>query len=102
MAGQELLWLSLSVIVAQIQRKEMSPVELTGAVLERLEQLSPRLNAFITILGAPALQAAQQAERGILAGRRCGPLHGVPLALKDIFAIRGVRTTAGSQVPASM
>ena len=102
MAGQELLWLSLSDIVAQIQRKEMSPVELTGAVLERLEQLSPRLNAFITILGEPALQVAQQAERDILAGRRCGPLHGVPLALKDIFAVRGVRTTAGSQVPASM
>ena len=81
MAGQESLWLSLSDIAARIQRKEVSLVELTGAVLERLEQLSPRVNAFITILGEPALQAAQQAERDILAGRRCGPLHGVPLAL---------------------
>jgi Asp-tRNA(Asn)/Glu-tRNA(Gln) amidotransferase A subunit family amidase len=101
MVGQEWLWLSLSDLAAQIQRKKVSPVELTGAVLERLERLNPRLNAFITTLGEQALQAAQRAEQDVLAGRRCGPLHGVPLALKDIFAMRGVRMTAGSQMLAS-
>jgi aspartyl-tRNA(Asn)/glutamyl-tRNA(Gln) amidotransferase subunit A len=101
MAGQEWLWLPLSDLAAQIQRKKVSPVELTGAVLERLEHLNTRLNAFITTLGEQVLQAAQRAEQDVLAGRRCGPLHGVPLALKDIFAMRGVRMTAGSQALAS-
>ena len=101
MAAPELLWSSLSDIAARIQRKKVSPVEVTRAALERLEDLNPRLNAFITVLGEQALQAAQRAEQDIISGRRRGPLHGVPLALKDIFAMQGVRTTGGSRLLAS-
>jgi aspartyl-tRNA(Asn)/glutamyl-tRNA(Gln) amidotransferase subunit A len=98
MAGQDLLFRSLSDIAEQIRRKDVSPVEVTRAVLDRLERLNPRLNAFMTNLGAQAVESAQRAEQEIAARQPRGPLHGVPLALKDIFAMRGVQMTAGSKV----
>lgn len=98
MAGQELLFRSLSDIAEQIRRKGLSPVEVTRAALERLESLNPRLNAFISNLGEQALEASKRAEQEIAAGQPHGPLHGVPLALKDIFAMRGVQVTGGSKV----
>ena len=98
MAAEELLFLSLSEMAERIRRKTVSSVEVTGAVLERLERLNPRLNAFLTVFGEPAMQAARKAEQEVVAGRVQGPLHGVPLALKDIFAMQGVRITGGSQV----
>jgi aspartyl-tRNA(Asn)/glutamyl-tRNA(Gln) amidotransferase subunit A len=76
----------------------VSPVEVTRAVLNRLEHLNPHLNAVLTNLGEQALEAAKRAEQDLVAGRLRGPLHGVPLALKDIFALRGVRVTAGSKL----
>jgi aspartyl-tRNA(Asn)/glutamyl-tRNA(Gln) amidotransferase subunit A len=76
----------------------VSPVEVTRTVLGRLEQLNPRLNAFLTTLGEQALEAAKRAEQDLVAGQPRGPLHGVPLALKDIFALRGVQVTGGSKV----
>jgi aspartyl-tRNA(Asn)/glutamyl-tRNA(Gln) amidotransferase subunit A len=60
-------------------------VEVTRAVLDRLEQLNPRLNAVLANLGEQALEAARQAEQDLVAGQPRGPLHGVPLALKDIW-----------------
>jgi aspartyl-tRNA(Asn)/glutamyl-tRNA(Gln) amidotransferase subunit A len=98
MVGQELLFRPLSDMAEQIRRKGVSPVDVTRAVLERLESLDPRLNAFITTLGEQALEAAKRAEQEIAAGQPRGPLHGVPLALKDIFAMRGVQVTGGSKV----
>src|SRR5687767_6564639 len=98
MAGHDLLFRSLSDIAEQIRRKDVSPVEVTRAVLDRLERLNPRLNAFMTSLGEQALESAKQAEQEIASGQPRGPLHGVPLALKDIFAMRGVQMTAGSKV----
>jgi aspartyl-tRNA(Asn)/glutamyl-tRNA(Gln) amidotransferase subunit A len=97
-AGQDLQFRSLSDIAEQIRRKDVSPVEVTRAVLDRLERLNPRLNAFMANLGEQALASAQQAEQEIASGQPRGPLHGVPLALKDIFAMRGVPMTAGSKV----
>jgi aspartyl-tRNA(Asn)/glutamyl-tRNA(Gln) amidotransferase subunit A len=98
MAGQDLLFRSLSDIAEQIRRKDVSPVDVTRAALDRLERLNPRLNAFMATLGEQALESAKQAEQEIASGQLRGPLHGVPLALKDIFAMRGVPMTAGSKV----
>ena len=79
-----------------IQRREVSPVALTRACLERIEQVEGRLNAFITVLRDEALQQAEEAEKEMRTGRWRGPLHGIPIGLKDIYDLAGVPTTAGS------
>ena len=81
MAESGLLFRSLSDIAEQIRRQEVSPVEVTRAVLDRLEYLNPRLNAVLTNLCEQALEAAKLAEQDLVAGQPRGPLHGVPLAL---------------------
>lgn len=81
-----------------IRAKEISPVELVRGYLERIERLDPVLNAFITLLAESALEEARRAEAEILQGGWRGPLHGIPLALKDLYETREVRTTAGSRV----
>jgi aspartyl-tRNA(Asn)/glutamyl-tRNA(Gln) amidotransferase subunit A len=90
--------LSLQEAAAMLRRKVVSPVELTQACLARIERLNPALNAFITVTGEQALREARDAEAEIQKGKWRGPLHGVPLALKDLFDTAGVRTTAGSGV----
>ncbi len=80
-----------------LRRKQLSPVELMEAYLERCQRLEPVLNSFITLLPEQALGEARQAEAEILAGRYRGPLHGLPFAVKDLFAARGVRSTLGSK-----
>jgi len=74
----------------------LSPVELTRACLERIERLDRRLNAFITVTAERALAAARNAEREVTGGRWRGPLHGIPIAVKDNIDTAGVRTTAAS------
>ena len=98
MSGVELCAASLHEISGLIERREVSPVEVTAATLERIERLEPDLNAFITVMGEEALAAARVAETEIGAGTYRGPLHGVPISLKDLYYTRGVRTTAGSRV----
>ena len=80
----------------QLRKKRLSPVELTKACLTRIEQLNPTLNAFITITSDSALATARQAEAEIQRGHWRGPLHGIPIALKDLLDTAGVRTTAAS------
>jgi aspartyl-tRNA(Asn)/glutamyl-tRNA(Gln) amidotransferase subunit A len=89
---------SLSEVSRLIAQREVSPVAVTQAVLDRIAQLEPQLNAFITVMAESALVAAQQAEREIGRGHYRGPLHGVPLSLKDLFYTKGVRTSAASRV----
>ncbi len=89
-------WMTVAEAGALIRRKRLSPVELTQACLARIEALQPRLNAFITVMGDSALEAARTAEAEIVRGRRRGPLHGIPVALKDLYDTAGVRTTAAS------
>ena len=100
MTETELCACSLAAVSQLIAQREVSPVAVTQAVLERLDRLEPQLNAFITIMAEEALTAARQAEHEIARGHYRGPLHGVPLSLKDLFYTKGVRTTAASRVTA--
>ena len=81
-----------------IRRRKVSSAELTAACLKRIEQLNGQLNAFITVTPERALQDAKAADQEIANGKWRGPLHGIPIGLKDLFDTAGVRTTAGSAV----
>ena len=81
-----------------IRARKLSPVELTRAKLERIEALEPRLRAFATLTAERALNEARAAEAEIAKGRWRGPLHGIPIGLKDIFNTAGLLTTAGSRI----
>jgi len=94
----DLTRLSLREASALVRRKAVSPVELTEACLARIERLNPVLNAFITVTADQALQQAREAEAEIHKGNLRGPLHGMPIALKDLIDTAGVRTTAASAV----
>ena len=89
---------TLATLSDALRRKEVSPVEITRACLDRIEQHDGRINAFITTLARPALASAARAESQILSGHYLGPLHGVPYASKDLFLTRGIRTTFGSKI----
>lgn len=80
-----------------LEKRQISPVELAQAHLTRIQQVDPHLNCFITLTPESALQSARQAEAAIQKGDYLGPLHGVPVALKDLYETAGVRTTAGSK-----
>src|SRR5437870_8074645 len=95
---QEITGLGIEEAAALLRSRQLSPLELTEACLSRIEALEPRLNAFITVTADLAREQAHEAEREISGGRYRGPLHGVPVAVKDLFATRGVRTTAGSRI----
>jgi aspartyl-tRNA(Asn)/glutamyl-tRNA(Gln) amidotransferase subunit A len=76
----------------------VSPVEVVKVQLARIDALEPTLNSFITLMADQAMEDARKAEREILAGQYRGPLHGIPLGLKDLFYVRGFRNTSGSKV----
>ncbi len=94
----ELLRLSLREAADLLRRRELSPVQLTQACLAQIQRLDPTLNAFITVMAEPALAGAREAETEIARGQWRGPLHGIPVALKDLIDTAGVRTTAASAV----
>jgi aspartyl-tRNA(Asn)/glutamyl-tRNA(Gln) amidotransferase subunit A len=94
----ELTRLTLVEAMAMLRRRAVSPVELTQAFIARIERLNPALNAFITVTEEQALQQAREAEAQIQRGHWRGPLHGMPLALKDLIDTAGIRTTAASAV----
>src|SRR5580704_1049511 len=81
-----------------LRKGKLSPVELTKKCLAQIEKLNPTLNAFITVTAELALTQARAAEAAILRGRWRGPLHGIPLAVKDLIDTAGIRTTAASAV----
>ncbi len=92
----DLTQLSLSKAQDLISTHEITAVELTTAHLARIERFDPLVNSFITQTADKALQRAAEADRAIGAGEPVGALHGLPLAVKDLFATEGVPTTAGS------
>jgi aspartyl-tRNA(Asn)/glutamyl-tRNA(Gln) amidotransferase subunit A len=96
--SNDLTQLSIREAADLIHKKKVSPVEQTTACLARINQFNPALNAFITITAESAMAQAREAESEVMRGKWRGPLHGVPIALKDLFDTAGVRTTAGSGV----
>jgi aspartyl-tRNA(Asn)/glutamyl-tRNA(Gln) amidotransferase subunit A len=91
-------WLSITQAAQQIQAGNLSPVELTRSVLERIEETEDRIHAYVSVLADGALEAARMAESAIAHGGYLGPLHGIPVALKDLYHLAGTPTRAGSQV----
>jgi aspartyl-tRNA(Asn)/glutamyl-tRNA(Gln) amidotransferase subunit A len=89
--------LTLADAAAQIRTRQVSSRELTKECLDRIDRLNPALNAFITVTAEMALEQARQADNEIAAGNYRGPLHGIPLALKDLIDVAGVKTTAASR-----
>jgi aspartyl-tRNA(Asn)/glutamyl-tRNA(Gln) amidotransferase subunit A len=89
---------SIAVASELIRSRKISPVELTRECLETIARLNPSLNAFITVTAESALQEAKIAEEEIASGNWRGPLHGIPIGLKDLIDTAGVRTTAASAV----
>jgi aspartyl-tRNA(Asn)/glutamyl-tRNA(Gln) amidotransferase subunit A len=85
-------------LAQQVRSKNISPVEVIDAVLQRIESLQPAVNAFITVAADGAREAARQAEAAVLAGERLGPFHGVPFSVKDLLFTKGIRTTMGSWI----
>ncbi len=100
MADPNLVFLSALEMAELVRKREVSPVEVVEAHLERIDALNPRVNAFITVTREHALERARLAEREIGGGRYLGPLHGIPYGPKDILATRGILTTNGSKVTA--
>lgn len=94
----EIAELSVASAASLIHRKELSPVELVRAVLDRIEAYGDRINAYIALHAEEAIQAARHAEDALVHRHPLGPLHGVPLAVKDLFFEEGLPTTAGSRV----
>src|SRR5512132_2593234 len=92
----DLVYASIAELAPRLAAKELSPVEVTDAVLARIEQLEPQLTAFIAVTAESARHAARAAEAAIMAGNHLGPLHGIPIGIKDLYATRGVATTFGS------
>ena len=98
MNKSELAFLSASDLSRLIQSKEVSPVEATEAYLDRIASLDHRFNSYLTVMREQALADAQQAEEDIASGQHKGPMHGVPVAVKDQFWSKGVRSTGGSRI----
>jgi Asp-tRNA(Asn)/Glu-tRNA(Gln) amidotransferase A subunit family amidase len=98
MTHDEVLWHSALELAAAIRAKRISPVEVAEAVLARIEALNPRLNAFCLITRDVALRDAREAEIAVAKGEPIGPVHGVPVSLKDVIFTRGLRTTGGSRL----
>ncbi|MGH3106568.1 MAG: amidase family protein, partial [Rubrobacteraceae bacterium] len=85
-------------LASRIRRRDLSPVEAVEAFLARIEERNGTINAYVTVIGDEAREAAREAERAVMAGDLLGPLHGVPVAIKDLFDHKaGVRNTFGSK-----
>ena len=101
MSDLDLANLSITRAARALRAKELSPLELTDAYLRRIEQLNPRINAYITVTAERAREDARRAGDELAAGRARGPLHGIPIAHKDLYETAGIRTTGGGKFHAN-
>ena len=98
MDREDLAFASIETLAPLLQSREVSSAELTRNFLERIDRHNEGLSAYITVMGDHALRSAQEADDAIARGEYRGPMHGIPIALKDQVYTKGVRTTAGSSV----
>jgi aspartyl-tRNA(Asn)/glutamyl-tRNA(Gln) amidotransferase subunit A len=98
MEKRHLPLLAITELSSLLEKKDVSPVEVVEAHLERIDHLNTRLHAYLTVCREAALCAAREAEQAIVRGQYHGPLHGIPFAVKDQLSTRGLRTTAGSPI----
>jgi aspartyl-tRNA(Asn)/glutamyl-tRNA(Gln) amidotransferase subunit A len=94
----ELVWASMGELARLVATKAVSPVEVVQAHLDRITALDGRLRSYITVMGDSAREAAKAAEAAVMAREPLGPLHGVPVGLKDLYCTKGVKTTGGSRI----
>ncbi len=94
----DLVWTSMVELARRIRAKDVSPVEVTQAHLDRIAALDGKVRAYITVMGDAALASAKIAEAALVSPDALGPLHGVPVGLKDLYCTRGVKTTGGSKI----
>src|SRR5579863_6496675 len=92
----DLCFLPATELAARIRRRDLSPVEVVKAYLRRIEDRNPSINAYTLVLADQAMDAARDAEGAVMSGRPLGPLHGVPVAIKDLDDVAGVPTSMGS------
>ena len=96
--SEELCFAPATELASRIRRRDLSPVEVTDAFLDRIRARNDRINAYVTVIESDARGRAREAERAVGSGRPLGPLHGVPVAIKDLFDFKaGVRNTFGSR-----
>ncbi|ALS24666.1 Asp-tRNA(Asn)/Glu-tRNA(Gln) amidotransferase GatCAB subunit A [Paenibacillus naphthalenovorans] len=98
MSDSNLLKLDIATLSKKLRSKEISPKDIVTPLLKRIDALNPVLNAFITVTAEEALVQAEQAEAEIAAGQYRGPLHGIPVGLKDLIYTKGIKTTMGSAI----
>ncbi len=89
---------TVSDIAPKLKKKELSPVDLTNVMFDRIDEVDEQINSYITVMKQEALADAKRAEQEIMDGHYRGPLHGVPIAVKDLLNTKGIRTTSGSKV----
>jgi aspartyl-tRNA(Asn)/glutamyl-tRNA(Gln) amidotransferase subunit A len=96
--NESIAYMSASELIERYMRRELSPVEVTRAILEQIERVNPTVNAFVTVTAELALEQAKLAERAYANGGTPGPLAGVPFSIKDLTPTRGIRTARGSLI----
>jgi len=94
----EIYWMSAVALSEAVRRRELSPVEILDSILERIEECNPKINAIVTLDEGGARKSAKDAERKVERGEKIGPLHGIPVTIKDLIFTQGMRTTFGSKL----
>jgi len=95
---EELCYMPALEMAEAIRKREVSCIEVVDAILGRIEKINPKINAYCTVLVEEARQAAKEADEAVKQGKRLGPLHGVPVSIKDLIFTKGIRTTFGSKI----
>ena len=98
MGEQEICWMSGLQMANAIRNEEISPVKILDAILERVKEVNPKINAIVTLVDEEAKGSAKKAEEAVRGGEKLGPLHGVPVYIKDNQFTKGIRTTFGSKL----